>query len=63
MDRRTTIKWMFAAAASVPALQSSLDDYTASSSRSRSGSVARRSEGLRHGPELVAEWKPAGHGR
>jgi hypothetical protein len=58
MDRRTTIKWMFAAAATAPSLQQvfAADSGTASMARD----MAAGQKGYGTDPNLVAEWKPGG---
>jgi hypothetical protein len=54
MDRRTTIKWMFAAAATVPSLQfSSAGDAAARD-------LAMGQAGYGTDPNLLKEWKPGG---
>lgn len=53
MDRRTTIKWMLAAAASVPALQLTFAAGVASA-------VASGQRGYGTDPDLMKEWKPGG---
>jgi hypothetical protein len=55
MDRRTTIKWMFAAAATVPSLR--VHGYTA---EPLARAVAANQPGYGTDPELVREWKPGG---
>ncbi|MBC8026893.1 MAG: gluconate 2-dehydrogenase subunit 3 family protein [Steroidobacteraceae bacterium] len=55
MDRRTTIKWMFAAAATVPALQS-----IAYSPQPLARDVASDQAGYGTDPALMKEWKPGG---
>jgi hypothetical protein len=55
MDRRTTIKWMFAAAAAVPSLQVS---FAADTALARE--VAAGQKGYGTDPDLVKEWKPGG---
>jgi hypothetical protein len=52
MDRRTTIKWMFAAAASVPSLQFSFAGDAAARD------LAMGQAGYGTDPDLVKEWKP-----
>jgi hypothetical protein len=56
MDRRTTIKWMFAAAATVPSLRVSF--------AADAGAVARDVAGDQKGygtdPDLMRDWKPGG---
>ena len=54
MDRRTTIKWMFAAAASVPALRISFAGDAAMRD------VARDQPGYGTDPDLQKEWKAGG---
>jgi hypothetical protein len=53
MDRRTTIKWMLAAAATVPSLQFSLAGEAARD-------VAADQKGYGTDPELTKTWKPGG---
>ena len=53
MDRRTTIKWMFAAAASVPSLQLSFAGEPARD-------VAADQRGYGTDPNLTKEWKAGG---
>ena len=55
MDRRTTIKWMFAAAATAPSLQVS---FAADSALARDVAAGQRGYGT--DPDLVMEWKPGG---
>ena len=55
MDRRTTIKWMFAAAAAVPSLRSFA--YTP---EPLARDVAASQAGYGTDPDLVKEWKPGG---
>ncbi len=55
MDRRTTIKWMFAAAATVPSLQS-----LAASPEALARDVAANQAGYGTDPALLKEWKPGG---
>ena len=55
MDRRTTIKWMFAAAAAVPALRSFA--YTP---EPMARDVAASQAGYGTDPDLVKEWKAGG---
>jgi hypothetical protein len=54
MDRRTTIKWMFAAAASAPSLQLSFAGDAAARD------VPANQKGYGTDPELLKEWKPGG---
>lgn len=54
MDRRTTIKWMFAAAATVPSLQASF----AADAEAMARDVAAGQKGYGTDPDLVKEWKP-----
>jgi len=56
MDRRTTLKWMFAAAATVPALQISF----AADADSMAKAVAANQQGYGTDPNLVKEWKAGG---
>ena len=53
MDRRTTIKWMFAAAATVPSLRPTFADEVARD-------VAANQAGYGTDPDLQKEWKPGG---
>ena len=55
LDRRTTIKWMFAAAAAVPSLQVS---FAADTELARD--VAAGQKGYGTDPDLVKEWKAGG---
>ena len=55
MDRRTTIKWMFAAAAAVPSLQRS-----ATRREPLARDVAAGQAGYGTDPDLMKEWKPGG---
>lgn len=57
MDRRTTIKWMFAAASAVPQLGSLAFGGTA---EPLARDVAAGQAGYGTDPNLVAEWKPGG---
>jgi hypothetical protein len=54
MDRRTTIKWMFAAAATVPSLQLSFAGDPAARD------VAKDQRGYGSDPNLMKEWTPGG---
>jgi len=54
MDRRETIKWMFAAAATVPALQFAFAGDAASLE------VAASQAGYGTDPDLIKAWKPGG---
>jgi hypothetical protein len=54
MDRRTTIKWMLAAAATVPSLQLSFAGDAAARD------VAANQAGYGTDPDLQKEWKPGG---
>jgi hypothetical protein len=54
MDRRTTIKWMFAAAATAPSLQLSFAGDAAARD------VAANQQGYGTDPNLMKEWKPGG---
>ena len=56
MDRRTTIKWMLAAAATAPSLQVSLGAEAATLARD----VAAGQKGYGTDPQLTKEWKPGG---
>ncbi len=60
MDRRTTIKWMFAAAATAPSLQSSFAAYQAPHVTDLARAMAAGQKGYGTDPNLVAEWKPGG---
>jgi hypothetical protein len=53
MDRRTTIKWMLAAAATVPSLQISFAGEAARD-------IAAGQKGYGTDPDLVKAWKPGG---
>jgi hypothetical protein len=55
MDRRTTLKWMFAAAATVPALR--VHGYAA---QPLASAVAASQAGYGTDPELLKEWNPGG---
>jgi hypothetical protein len=55
MDRRTTIKWMFAAAAAVPALRSFAD-----TPEPLARAVAASQAGYGTDPDLTKEWKAGG---
>jgi Gluconate 2-dehydrogenase subunit 3 len=55
MDRRTTLKWMFAAAATVPSLQVS---FAADAALARDVAAAQKGYGT--DPDLVKEWKAGG---
>jgi hypothetical protein len=55
MDRRTTIKWMFAAAATAPSLRS-----FGSMPEPLARDVAAGQAGYGTDPDLVREWKPGG---
>jgi hypothetical protein len=55
MDRRTTIKWMFAAAASVPALRG-----LATTPEALARNVPAGQAGYGTDPDLVKEWKAGG---
>ena len=54
LDRRTTIKWMFAAAATVPSLQA----LGAAPPQARD--VAATQAGYGTDPDLIKEWRPGG---
>jgi hypothetical protein len=54
MDRRTTIKWMFAAAASVPSLKFALADASAAA---LARDVATSQAGYGTDPDLMREWQ------
>lgn len=56
MDRRTTIKWMFAAAATAPSLQLSF----AADAGAMARDVAAGQKGYGTDPDLVKEWKAGG---
>jgi hypothetical protein len=56
MDRRTTIKWMLAAAATVPSLQTSFGADVDALARD----VATGQKGYGTDPQLVKEWKAGG---
>ena len=55
LDRRTTLKWMFAAAATVPSLQA-----LAYAPQSQARDVAANQAGFGTDPDLTKEWKPGG---
>jgi hypothetical protein len=55
MDRRTTIKWMFAAAATVPSLR--VHGYTA---EPLARDIAANQAGYGTDPNLTQEWQPGG---
>ena len=55
LDRRTTLKWMFAAAASVPSLQAI--GYTP---EPFARDVAAGQAGYGTDPDLTKEWRPGG---
>lgn len=59
MDRRTTIKWMFAAAATAPSL-SSYAAYDSPHFTDMARAMAAGQKGYGTDPNLVAEWKPGG---
>ncbi len=56
MDRRTTIKWMLAAAASVPALQLTFANDGGTAARA----VTPDQAGYGTDPDLTRDWKPGG---
>jgi hypothetical protein len=56
LDRRTTIKWMFAAAALAPSLQVTLGAEAGALARD----VAAGQKGYGTDPQLMKEWKPGG---
>lgn len=56
LDRRTTLKWMFAAAATVPSLQVAFAADGAALARD----VAAGQKGYGTDPELMKSWKPGG---
>jgi Gluconate 2-dehydrogenase subunit 3 len=55
LDRRTTIKWMFAAAATVPSLQA-----LAAAPQPQARDVAATQAGYGTDPDLIKEWRPGG---
>ena len=55
LDRRTTIKWMFAAAASVPSLQA-----LGYAPQPQARDVAANQAGYGTDPDLTKEWRPGG---
>ena len=55
LDRRTTIKWMFAAAATVPALQALAD-----APQPQARDVPAGQAGYGTDPDLIKEWRPGG---
>ena len=56
MDRRTTLKWMFAAATTVPSLQMSFG----AEAGALASDVATGQKGYGTDPQLVKEWKAGG---
>ncbi len=56
LDRRTTIKWMFAAAATAPSLQLSFGAEAGALARD----VAASQKGYGTDPQLTRDWKPGG---
>ncbi|HTU65917.1 MAG TPA: gluconate 2-dehydrogenase subunit 3 family protein [Steroidobacteraceae bacterium] len=58
MDRRTTIKWMFAAAATVPSLRFAISPALAGDAAARD--VAANQAGYGTDPDLTKEWKAGG---
>jgi len=58
MDRRTTLKWMFTAAATVPSLRFGIGDVLAGDAAARD--VAANQAGYGTDPALMKEWKPGG---
>jgi hypothetical protein len=58
MDRRTTIKWMFAAAATAPSLQVSFAADAGATAIARD--IAAGQKGYGTDPDLVKEWKAGG---
>ena len=60
LDRRTTLKWMFAAAATAPSLQVSLAAYDSPHTTDMARALAAGQKGYGTDPNLVAEWKPGG---
>jgi hypothetical protein len=56
LDRRTTLKWMFAAAATVPSLQIGF----AADAGPLARDIATGQKGYGTDPELMKEWKPGG---
>jgi hypothetical protein len=56
LDRRTTIKWMFAAAATIPSLQVTLGAEAGTLARE----VAAGQKGYGTDPQLTKEWNPGG---
>jgi hypothetical protein len=55
LDRRTTLKWMFAAAATVPSLRALAD-----SAQPLARDVATNQAGYGTDPDLMKEWRPGG---
>ena len=55
LDRRTTIKWMFAAAATVPSLQALAD-----APQPQAREVPAGQAGYGTDPDLIKEWRPGG---
>jgi hypothetical protein len=60
MDRRTTIKWMFAAAATVPSLRPAFANYDGPHATDMARAVAVGQQGYGTDPDLVAEWTAGG---
>lgn len=60
LDRRTTIKWMLAAAASAPSLQLSFAAQDAGDGARMARNAAAGQAGYGTDPHLNAEWKPGG---
>jgi hypothetical protein len=56
MDRRTSLKWMLAVAASAPAIEQALAAGSAAAARD----VAANQAGYGTDPKLVQEWRPGG---
>ncbi len=60
MDRRTTLKWMFAAAATVPSLQASFGAEAGAHANDMARDVAANQQGYGTDPALTKEWKAGG---
>jgi gluconate 2-dehydrogenase subunit 3-like protein len=60
MDRRTTMKWMFAAAATVPSLQVAFADDAGPGAIALARDLSGDLKGYGTDPNLTKEWKPGG---
>jgi hypothetical protein len=60
LDRRTTLKWMFAAAVTAPSLQQAMAAYDTPHFTDLARAIAAGQKGYGTDPNLVAEWKPGG---